>query len=89
MQLCSRLPAEPLQQAIARKKRVLNLTWGELGIRLGVTERTLHRVMSDPWVGFAAADHMAFRLELHPTNLWPQEWGALASGRGQKQSRER
>lgn len=76
MELRPRLPADPLKQAIARKKQLHNLTWEELGSQLGVTERTLQRVMSYRWVGVYAADHMALRLGLHPANLWPKEWGA-------------
>jgi lambda repressor-like predicted transcriptional regulator len=76
MDLCTKLPATPLRQVIVRKKRVLDLTWEELACRLGVSDRTLWRVMTDPWIGICAADHMALRLGLHPSNLWPKEWGA-------------
>jgi lambda repressor-like predicted transcriptional regulator len=87
MELRSRLPADPLKQAIIRKKQLLDLTWEELGCRLGVTERTLQRVMTHKWIGPYAADHMALRLGLHPSNLWPNEWGA-ASGRGSNRTRK-
>lgn len=88
MELRSKLPADPLRQAIVRKKRVLDLTWAELACRLGVSDRTLSRVMSDRWVGVYAADHMAYRLGLHPANLWPKEWGAPATGQGKNQTRK-
>lgn len=84
MELRTRLPAEPLQEAISHQKQLLDLTWEELGCRLGVTERTLQRVMAYKWIGPYAADHMAIRLGLHPSNLWPKEWGAPARGRGSK-----
>lgn len=87
MELCPRLPAEPLKQAILRKKQMLDLSWEELGRRLGVTERTLQRVMSDEWIGVYAADHMALRLGLHASNLWPNEWGA-AEPPGQRRNRK-
>jgi hypothetical protein len=78
MHLCSRLPASPLQRAIVQKKRFLALSWEELGCHLGVTERTLQRIMSCRWIGIFAADHMAIRLGLHPAVLWPKDWGAPA-----------
>lgn len=78
MDLCSRLPADPLQRALVQKKRFLALSWGELGCHLGVTERTLQRVMSCRWIGVFAADHMAIRLGLHPAAIWPKEWGSLS-----------
>lgn len=88
METCLMLPADPLKQAIVRKKQLLDLTWEELGCRLGVTERTLQRVMTYEWVGVYAADHMAFRLGLHPAILWPKEWGARATEQGRKQTRK-
>jgi cyanate lyase len=78
MDLCSRLPANPLQRAIVQKKLSRDLSWEELGRQLGVTERTLQRIMSYRTIGVFAADHMAIRLGLHPTAIWPKEWGALA-----------
>lgn len=82
MRTCCRLPSEPLQRAIAHTKEALKLSWAEMGSRLGVTERTLQRVMSEEWVGVYAADRMALRLGLHPSNLWPREWAAVSKGQG-------
>lgn len=77
MGLCTHLPAAPLKRAIANKKRSLGMSWGDLGRHLGVTERTLQRVMADRSIGVYSADHMAIRLGLHPALLWPKEWTAL------------
>lgn len=79
MELCSRVPAAPLKRAIVRKKRSLGMSWEELGHYLGVTERTLQRLMAYGSIGVYSADHMAIRLGLHPTLLWPREWTALAT----------
>lgn len=84
MELCSQLPAAPLKRAIVRKKRSLGMSWEELGRYLGLTERTLQRVMSYRSIGVYSADHMAIRLGLHPALLWPREWTALATRGSQK-----
>lgn len=77
MELCSILPAAPLKRALVRKKRYLGMSWEELGSYLGVTERTLQRVMDYRSIGVYSADHMAIRLGLHPALLWPKEWTAV------------
>lgn len=77
MDLCSRLPARPLQRAVDLRRRSLGMSLEEMGLYLGVTGRTLHRLMGSPWIGVYAADHMAIRLGLHPSLLWPKEWTAL------------
>ncbi len=68
------LPAAPIQRVIARKKRLSGMSWGEFGDHLGVSPRTLHRVMAATRIGAYAADHMSVRLGLHPFLLWPTEW---------------
>lgn len=77
MDLCSRLPARPLQRAVDLRRRSLGMSLEEMGLYLGVTGRTLHRLMGSRWIGVYAADHMAVRLGLHPSLLWPKEWTAL------------
>jgi cyanate lyase len=86
MELCSKLPAAPLKRAIVRKKRSLGMSWEELGNYLGVTERTLQRLIAYRSIGVYSADHMAIRLGLHPTLLWPKEWTALVT-RGSTKTR--
>lgn len=89
MDLCSRLPARPLQRVVDLKRRSLGMSLEEMGLHLGVTGRTLHRLMACRWIGVYAADHLACSLGLHPANLWPKEWGAAATGRSRNGSRRR
>jgi len=79
MNLCSRLPARPLQRAVDLRRRSLGMSLDQFGAYLGVTGRTLHRLMGSRWIGIYAADHMAIRLGLHPALLWPKEWTALTT----------
>jgi hypothetical protein len=68
------LPAAPLQRALVATKRSRELTWEELACHLGVSSRTLARIMSAEKVKVSLADHMSLRLGLHPVLLWPNEW---------------
>ncbi len=81
MALCSRLPAEPLKRALVRTMTFRGLCWEELGVRLGLSSRTLLRVMSATNISPYVADHVAIRLGTHPVLLWPREWGQTASSR--------
>lgn len=77
MELCTRLPSRPLQRAVDLKRLSLGMTLEQFGSFLGVTSRTLHRLMGSSWIGVYAADHLAIRLGLHPALLWRLEWTAL------------
>lgn len=77
MDLCTRVPSRPLQRAVDLKRLSLGMSLEQFGSFLGVTSRTLHRLMSSSWIGVYAADHLAIRLGLHPALLWGLEWTAL------------
>lgn len=88
MDLCSRLPSAPLQRVVDLKRRSLGKSVEEMGEYLGVTSRTLHRLMNCRWIGVFAADHMAIRLGLHPALLWPREWTAMSPRRDRPRKEE-
>lgn len=77
MDLCTVLPSRPLQRAVELKRLSLGMSLEQFGSFLGVTSRTLHRLMSSKWIGVYPADHLAIRLGLHPALLWGLEWTAL------------
>lgn len=74
MALCSRLPAEPLKRALLRAICLRGLCWEELAFRMGLSSRSLLRVMAATKVSPYVADHIAIRLGTHPALLWPREW---------------
>ena len=94
MNLCSHLPARPLKRAILTVKRTRRLCWEELAIRLGVSSRTLHRVMAATSISPYVGDHIAIKLGTHPVLIWPDEWtrscsqtkGGVVRGRIQARS---
>lgn len=75
MDLCNRLPAEPLKARLLLSKGSRKATWDELAIRVGVSSRTLMRVMAANTLSPFIADRMAIRLGLHPVLIWLSEWG--------------
>lgn len=77
MDLCTVLPSRPLQRAVELKRLSLGMSLEQFGSFLGVTSRTLHRLMSSRSVGVYPADRLAIRLGLHPALLWGLEWTAL------------
>lgn len=74
MDACNRLPADPLKDRLLKCKGSRGATWDELAQRVGVSSRTLMRVMSATTVSECVADRMAIRLGLHPVLIWPLEW---------------
>lgn len=78
MRLAAHVSAAPLQRLIVRMKDGLGISWDEFGQRVGVTPRTLQRVLASRTIGIYAADHMAVRLGSHPILLWPDEWGSAS-----------
>lgn len=74
MDACNRLPADPLKDRLLKSKGSRGTTWDELAQRVGVSSRTLMRVMSATTVSECVADRMAIRLGLHPVLIWPAEW---------------
>lgn len=74
MPIFARLPAEPLQRELRLRRRVLGMTWLELAAWLGISERTLRRLLHARDVAEPVADRMACRLGLHPVLLWPRLW---------------
>lgn len=74
MNLCSHLPARPLKRALLTVKTARRLCWEELAVRLGVSSRTLLRVMSATSVSPYVGDHIAIKLGTHPALIWPDEW---------------
>lgn len=70
----ARLPAAPLQHELDRQRRLLAVTWAELAERLGISERTLARLLRAQDIAEPVADRMACRLGLHPVLLWPHLW---------------
>lgn len=74
----SRLPAEPLQAEL-RRARPDWMSWKAFAVRLGVSSRTLARVMAATDLAPEWADRLALRLGLHPAIVWPEEWGAVVS----------
>lgn len=74
MEACKRLPADPLKDRLLRSKGSRGATWDELAQRVGVSSRTLMRVMSATTISERVADRMAIRLGLHPILIWPAEW---------------
>lgn len=83
MQLCTRLPAAPIQRALLRTRISLGLCWEEMAVRLGMSSRTLMRVMSSRTVSPYVGDHVAIRLGTHPALLWPKEWGRATTPKQQ------
>lgn len=70
----ARLPAGPLVRELRRARRIHRVTWAELAERLGVSERTLMRVLAARDIAEPVADRLACRLGLHPALLWPRHW---------------
>lgn len=81
MPLCSRLPAEPLKQVLRHTMRARSLCWELLAARLGVSSRTLFRVMEAKTISPYVGDHIAIRLGTHPALIWPMEWGRASAPR--------
>lgn len=75
MPLAPHLPAAPIKRLIVRKKG--RMPWGEFARKLGISSRTLQRVMAMKTIGLYAADHMAIRLGTHPALVWPDWWTAI------------
>ena len=71
----ARLPAAPLKRALRRERRMRGETWEELAARLGVSSRTLTRLLASRDIAEQVGDRLACRLGLHPALLWPREWG--------------
>lgn len=76
MDFCSRMPAEPIQRLLRQVKRTRG-SWEEVAQSLGVSSRTLLRIMQADDLSIAVADALAFRVGLHPANIWPTEWQCL------------
>lgn len=74
MEVCNRLPAAPLKDQLLRTKGARSATWDELAQRVGVSSRTLMRVMAASTLSPCIADRMSIRLGLHPALIWPMEW---------------
>ncbi len=74
MNLCSHLPARPLKRALLAVMKARSLCWEELAVRLGVSSRTLLRVMAATSVSPYVGDHIAIKLGTHPALIWPDEW---------------
>lgn len=70
----ARLPAAPLKRELRRIRRLHSLTWDELAARLGVSSRTLARILEARDLAEPVADRFACRLGLHPVLLWPRHW---------------
>lgn len=87
MAFTTRLSTAPLQNMIARKKSILGVSWEELGSHLGISSRTLLRVMESESIGIYCADHMAIRLGSHPVLLWPREWSGAPASAAMSKSR--
>jgi lambda repressor-like predicted transcriptional regulator len=81
MLLCPRLPAEPLKRVLRNTMKARSLCWESLAVRLGVSSRTLLRVMKATTVSPYVADHIAIRLGTHPALIWPNEWGRASAPR--------
>lgn len=75
--LSIRLPAEPLKRAIKHARRCREMSWDEFAEDLGLTARTLLRVMAAKDLSIGIGDRLAIRLGLHPVLLWPNEWQKL------------
>ena len=69
-----RLPARPLQTVLQTMKRIHGLSSQQLALQLGVSSRTLDRLMKATDLRYDVADRMACRLRSHPALLWPKEW---------------
>lgn len=80
--LARRLPAAPLKLELSRARRARRLTWGELAGWLGVSPRTVARVMASIELSEDTADRLAIALGLHPVLLWPEEWPLGVDGVG-------
>lgn len=72
------LPAAPLKLALSRARRRGGVSWEGLAQRLGISSRTILRVMASVSVSEVVADRIAIRLGLHPAVLWPDEWALPA-----------
>lgn len=70
----ARLPAGPLQRELRLRRGSLGMTWTELAVWLGISERTLSRLLHARDLAEPVADRMACRLGLHPVLLWPHLW---------------
>jgi lambda repressor-like predicted transcriptional regulator len=71
----ARLPSAPLKRALRRERRERGETWEQLAARLGISSRTLTRVLASRDIAEQVGDRLALRLGLHPALLWPREWG--------------
>lgn len=69
-----RLPAAALHRALSRARQLYGLAWDELAERLGISFRTLIRLLAAQDLSLSVADGMAVRLGLHPVLLWPDHW---------------
>lgn len=83
----ARLPAAPLQRILTRTRLTFGLCWEELAARLGMSSRTLSRVMSARTLSPFVADRLAIRLGSHPALIWPDEWARPAGARKQTTTR--
>lgn len=81
MPVRARLPAEPLKRELHRQRRIQRITWEQLAIQLGVSSRTISRLLRARDVAEPVADRMACRLGLHPILLWPRDWNVDARAR--------
>ena len=88
MDQCTHLPAEPLKRKLLMAKGLHGASWEEFGHRIGVSSRTLLRVMSAATVSPCIADRMSIRLGLHPALIWPIEWGRASRCLHQTESQE-
>lgn len=72
------LPAAPLQRLLENRRQAEHRTWAELAAALGVSSRTLLRVMSAETLSEQVADRIATRLGVHPSLVWPDVWEATS-----------
>lgn len=77
MGLCPRMPAEPIQRLLRLEKRNRG-SWEQVAVSLGISSRTLLRIMQANDLSISTAETLAFRVGLHPANIWPKEWQFIA-----------
>lgn len=61
----ARLPAAPLKRALRRERHMRGETWEQLATRLGISSRTLTRLLASRDIAEQVGDRMACRLGLH------------------------
>lgn len=76
MGVCPRMPAEPIKQLLRQERRNRN-SWEEVAVSFGISSRTLLRIMQRSDLSINTAETLAFRVGLHPANIWPKEWQFL------------